>query len=374
MEQAAILWDNPHYILGDQPFVPVIFDGRGEAPEGFNTLKIKLDGRLQADLDWKLEREKARRALEKGYFLFWEMDLGLFSHLSYPLVNQTQFLSLGIAMDHFRNEIWKEFSSKSIGLSIYRGPADFSLHFPWDETQITNLRDWLATTFQNLERFNKETGLTFSSFEEITPTMLFPFVEGKKLLSLFCRDVGLEYLHLLSHRLSDAIPCILLLDAGSLASSPIWQLQLLHPEPFDPLVYAIKNGGLPFESLGWDGPPSNFGYLGTTLPSVSPSKAEVSIGFCLPPGDKICPSHYHPFEKAMLSLLHRDIPFKLIPESQLTTQWDGLDHLLYAPSALSREGTRKLQGFCAAGGTAVTLEHKTGLSHEIDLTNFMEKI
>ncbi len=45
--------------------------------------------------------------------------------------------------------------------------------------------------------------------------------------------------------------------------------------------------------------------------------------------------------------------FRLIPESFLTYQWDGLDKLFVLESGLSKEGRRSLQGFLATEGEVV---------------------
>lgn len=43
-------------------------------------------------------------------------------------------------------------------------------------------------------------------------------------------------------------------------------------------------------------------------------------------------------------------PWRVIAESRLTLEWDGLDELLVIPEALTDSGKRMIQGFLAAGG------------------------
>ncbi len=59
------------------------------------------------------------------------------------------------------------------------------------------------------------------------------------------------------------------------------------------------------------------------------------------------------------------IDYRIIPETYLTTEWHGLDYLIVDPDSLSSQGFRKLQGFCAAGGTIVSLGKIMGLPYEI---------
>lgn len=336
-------------------FSPRIFEGYEQAhiPTGFEAVTLSIDGRLQADLDWKKVREKAYQAVEKGYALMWEMQLGLFEGLT--LHHHTQFLTLTLSLEHFRDSLWKEFKSHTIGISLFRGLADFSQSFPWDPHQMQSLKEWLQERGES-----EKASWDFNQLRQ--------HLEGRHLLRLFCRDVAIEYLSLLATRLPDSLPTYLYLDATSLASSLGSEMQLLNPERFERLRLALKGNQLPFEALGWN-VPTVYGYSGISsveLPSVSP----VSIGICIPPMAFDHLRYYQEFEEGLRALKERNLPFKLISENQLTSQWDGLDYLFYNPSGLSVQGKRKLQGFCAAGGTAVSTGVLLGLSHEIELRDF----
>jgi hypothetical protein len=81
--------------------------------------------------------------------------------------------------------------------------------------------------------------------------------------------------------------------------------------------------------------------------------------------------HYEGIVEGLDALKKRSISFKLIAESQLTSQWDGLDYLLYSPTGLSTQGKRKLQGFCAAGGTVVSTGALLGLPYEMGLMDWL---
>src|SRR5436853_6416534 len=90
---------------------PRIFEGNWyeSIPSGFDAVMIDLDGRLQSDLDWKKARSQAHQAVERGYSVLWNMNMGLFGELLHLLTSQSQFLSLTIALEHFRDSLWKEF-------------------------------------------------------------------------------------------------------------------------------------------------------------------------------------------------------------------------------------------------------------------------
>ncbi len=340
---------------------PRIFEGNWQesVPSGFDAVTLNLDGRLQSDLDWKNVCEQARQAVEKGYALMWNMQMGLFADLAHPLTSQSQFLSLTLALEHFRDSLWKEFKTQTLGISLFKGSADFSKGFHWDDHQEQNLRNWLqeihaphlaALNFSQLSRHG----------------------EGQQLIRLYCRDVAVEYLSLLATRLPDALSVYLYLDATSFSYSLLNEIQLLNPERFDRLHLALKGQQLPWNVWGWNAPTAQ-GYSGESLVEI-PSLSTPSIGVCIPSMQFYHASHYQGLEEAIRALQKKSIPFRLIAEYQLTSQWDGLDDLLYCPAGLSIQGKRKLQGFCAAGGTVVSTGDCLGLPYEINLKEWVQQL
>ncbi len=356
--------------LQKKGLVPYIFDGyQLNLPHLFNAITIHLDGKLLSSLDWKKAKALAIDAIEKGFAIFWHLELGLFDQLNLPLINQTQFLSLALSLDHFKTSVWQEFAEHSIGVSIYRGQADFSLDFCWDNDQINNLRIWLQTHFQDIS--THDTAFQAKPLNEIVPSDLYVTSYGKTLLSLYCRDVCVEYLSMLSSRFPDTIPCYLFLDATSLSDDLTKQVQLLNPNRFDLLHLALKGVNLPFDCLGWHSQATHKGYVGS-LPLNLPIREETGIGVCLPLMNYHHAVHWKKFSILFDYLMSRHIPFRLISESHLITQWNGLDFLFYNPEGLSIQGKRKLQGFCAAGGSVISLGECLGLPYEMTFQQWQE--
>jgi hypothetical protein len=351
--------EEEEFVIESSPCLrPRIFEGnwREANPSGFEAVIIDLDGHIQADLDWKKVRQQAQEAVDKGYFLLWNMQMGLFQGLTQPLTSQSQFLSLTLALEHFRDSLWKEFKPKTLGLSIFRGSADFSRNFCWDEHQEQNLRNWLYEI--------EAPHLAVLDFSQLRQ-----HAQGKQLSSLFCRDVAVEYLALLATRLPDAMPAYLYLDATSFSSHLI-EMQMLNPERFDRLHLILKGHRLPFEVMGW-GTPTSYGYSGHVAVDLPASQSPL-VGICIPPMHYYHAHHYQGLEEGILALKKKSISFKLIAECQLTSQWDGLDYLLYSPTGLSMQGKRKLQGFCAAGGTVVSTGDLLGLPYELSLKDWLQ--
>lgn len=297
----TIVWDSPYYYIGGKRFIPEI---------GQNTLPIILEGHMQSDLNWDFAYDLAKKAMDSGKMIYWQMNLGLFSSQGLSIDNQTLFQSLCLALEHFRDGLWKQFESHSLGLSLYQGSPDFSTFLPWNEGWKEQYREWCQECFSDTN-------------------------EDKLRLRFFCRNALAEYLTLLARRLPDALPCYVTLDCSHI-QNPIEQLQMLYPECWEGVNLHLINPVLPLISLGKD-----------PLPS--------SLGLCLPSIEKYLPENDEKWEHLLGFLIQSKQPFRLIAESHLTTQWRGLDLLIYDENRISAQGKRKIQGFEAAGGTAIAL-------------------
>ncbi len=347
------------FVLESQPFkYPKIFEGHWQdsIPSGFDAVMIDLDGRMQADLDWKKAREQALKVVEQGYALMWNMKMGLLNDLSKSLTDQSQFLSLTLALEHFRDSLWKEFKDQTLGLTFFRGSVDFSDGFNWDESQEQNLKNWLQEI--------KWPGKSMIHFSEWRQT------EGQQLTRLYCRNVAIEYFMLLASCLPDHLSVYLFLDVSAISGSIATEMQMLNPERFERFYLALRNHRLPFDAIGWETPTAH-GYSGFSFASL-PSEHAASVGVCLPLVHVYQSQYYQSLEEGVLALQERSIVFKLISECHLTSQWDGLDYLLCHSASLSAQGKRKLQGFCAAGGTVISLGDPLGLHYEITLDDFLK--
>lgn len=325
--------------------IPAIFDSinfEEEIPEDFNAVCIPLNGTLHSTLDWNPARKYAEQCIKKGFNLFWELDLGLLGGLRRPLSDQTQFKCLVLALHHFRDTLWREFKEYTIGLNIYRGPGDFSVGFDWDAQQMKNFDLWVTEN----------------------PTSSLEDFDLKK---LYCRDAASEYLNLLAANVPDELPLFILVDISSI-ENPLEQAKLLSRELFDRIRLGIKGSRLPLDDFAWDNGSPRHGYISRRILQQNPASAVV--GICFPGTNCIEPGHYSGMQQAIEWLLKTKREFRIIPELFLTTEWDGLDYILFTPMGLGTQGKRKLQGFCAAGGIAVTLGKSLGLVHEISLQEF----
>lgn len=335
-----------------------IFDATycGEAvPEGFDAVRIKIDGSVKADLSWKKEREAAVAYIQQGLRLFWEIDLGIFDTISHPLDHRPQFLSLALSLDHFRDTLLKEFSQKTIGLCLYRGSPDFSLRYLWDDNTMQQLQDWLADLFKTAEAFTQEVGISIKDFIQLNPSLLETSKEGQSLLRLFCRNAVAEYLTLLSARLPNSLSLFLLFDVTTF-QEPFEIAQLVTKEHYCRFLLGIKSS-LPYAvemfdgDLPWEGAPTAQGMMGRKLLRNSSDEEErARVGVCLHDAASYLPSLLLPSREAVDVLQQKKRRFRIIPQGNLMAAWEGLDELMINPHCLDPVLERQLNGFRAAGG------------------------
>lgn len=353
------VWENTASHIGftidEKPFFPMIFDGNDgdEDFQQFNGVVIPLRAGLKEDLKWDAAYEKAVNAVNRGQCILWELDLG-FSRADLPLSDAGQYLSFQIALDHFRDTLWKEFSGHTLGLVLFKGPADLCDVFIWDEQQLSRFNEWLQDSFQEVALLNAEIEGEWKSLGEVQPQSLRGHSKGMRILRLFCADLFADYMNLLSSSLPAEVQLFLMLDCsmiGSLAE----RLQLISLERFSRYHLILRGDCYQFPCLAWGEGDTQIGRVGANpLPMQKPSEKRVAV---LLPSSEVF--SFQPFEKTANSIhqLHQqNVPVRLIPEAFLTTQWDGVDFIVVEPSGVTSVGKRMLQGFCAAGGTVINVD------------------
>lgn len=155
----------------------------------------------------------------------------------------------------------------------------------------------------------------------------FPFEEeisDPKERSLYCRNICSDYLELLDNVLPEEIQTILEFDARSI-EDPLFAAELSTKESF------------PHFQLWIEG---------------SEQDPESSVGICFPSISDRTPAKIEGIRPLLKEFAQKQISYRMIPETMLTTEWHGLDQL-YVTYELGTKGERMLQGFQAAGGEVV---------------------
>lgn len=320
-----VSYEYPYFLWNGQPFIPRIFDaGPSEvSPEGFTSVRIPIDGRIHSDLLWSTAIEQAKNAVASHRTILWDLDLGLFSRLRLPLSDEMQFRALQLSVNRLLDMIHAQYLGSSLGVVLYRGNLDFSHSFPWE---------W--------ESRDASRGLSDRDTR------------------LFCRDLCLRYLRQLTQGWPDAIQPFLLLDATRIRS-PLERLLLTHRDLFAGFACVVRGETGLDRWLGWE---SGSAYGSLSRRPIEPVKElDTKIGLCLPSRNLGDASF-----QALESVLKR-APVRVLTEEYLTVDWDGLDVIVLSVEGLGSAGLRKLQGFCAAGGSVVPLGGTLNLPQEVDL-------
>ncbi len=315
---------------------------------GVESVTIYLDATQKATLNWELAIQEASQAIENGLKVIWELDFGLFDRLLHPLSHPQQFLSLCLAIEHFCNVIWEPFQHSTLGALVFKGT--------FNSQEISSLvherafQNWVQERFDSIEEFRLETGIALEQFEDIKFAAYREIPEAKFLLSLFFRDVALDYIKQLAGQLPYGVdPLIKLTMDKNL--SPAETIIFQNEECYRPLIFIVDENA-PERYIG------NVNIVGH--------------GIYLPPVNTFSARWNLLFDNAIRYFVENNITFRLISDESLIMSLEGLDDLVICPSAISYLGKRHLQGFCAAGGRVLLLEDTSlGLSHELFFPDFV---
>ncbi len=264
-------------------------------------LTIALPAGLKDDLHWEKEEALAKAALEKGEKIFWLIDFK-FDSFKIALSDTSYFLTFSLALEHFTKTLWPLFKESTLGICIYKGDLQFSLKFLFDDLEQQNFKEWVSD-------LGKDGSIT-------------PFH-----YHLFCAGVFGEYLDRLISFLPDTAPLFALFDTSG--EDPAKTAFLLSKERFSHVE----------QELG----------------------EKASIAICLPSDHFICSDLLMLLEDVIDAI---DVKYRVIPESLLTEEWNGVETLFVFSSYLSSQGIRKLKGFEASGGKVITVGEALGLEGE----------
>lgn len=287
--------DHRSFYLREAPFIPYI--GK---EEGCNVLSIPVLAGLEEELIWSTSFELAAKTHET--YFFWELDFGLGAG-SLVLHDTARYHSYVLAIEQFLEKLWKPFSERTFGVSLYKGKCDFLKRFSWSNQH---------------EEQVLETGL-----EE----------------ELYCANVLAEYLHRLASYLPDELLPFCLFDPNPL--SPARAMQILSKERFSHLHLGVKSEKIPLHYLSWKGETYSF------------QEQESSLGILLPSDEFCTRSLLDKLDQLLHQLTVQKSSFRVIPEALFNELWDGLDQVLAFKEAVSPQGNRKLLGFTAAGGEII---------------------
>lgn len=295
-----------------EPFTGKIWLANTPKPDDVQGVMVTLNGREDADLDWSAQLTHAGELVRNGCKILWNIDLGLFQNVKKPLTDERQLAILKLSLQHFRETVWENFQSETIGLVIYNGDVMFSCLSGQIVEETLPFQEWL--------REHQAGG-----------------IEPSIASAYYRRDVAAEYMTYLIAALPEELRIFLHLSTPShLPLSVV--VGLLNPDRFDKIEW-ILDSEHPLHAA-WQ----RKGEL------LIPQQNKSPTGFCIPYPEWM-PESCGILDEMLSS--HREL--RLIPEGSITSRWDCLDRLYVIEELLTPFGKRQLQGFIAAGGTVLSI-------------------
>lgn len=354
-----------NYIYRDNTqFFPVIHDGGvgSVGSDASNAVVIKLSAKISDDLLWEEQRLQALEIIKNDKLILWELDFG-FSDKTLETTHSAEFYSYGIALEEFSQNIWPEFKDKSLGVILYRGDCQFIERFHWTEDHRTYFFETIHEESLHASLQKKIESSDLSWHEALCSDVHFHF---------YAATMFAQYLQRLASYLPDDTLVFSLFDVSG-ASSTARLALLLSKERFGHILLGLKNAKVALGHLNWEDGLCLGGWIGRGSAYFS-TMSEVRIGICLPEEHMFTEQVEGMLNNIFDELIVRQIPCRVIPEAMLTEAWDGIDYILVISSAVSYQGKRRLQGFCAAGGTVVLTGFSLDLACEMAYADFRKEL
>ena len=304
--------------------------------------RLTVDLSAPSTLSFERLLKQAYEVAQSGAKILWQLDFAFSNRLSdfrFEGIYNTHFEAIRV----FNSAIGETFKANTLGYILYEGYLDVYRAFSWSDIDFIEFKEWLFDLYQTPGRLFESSGSIsgmgdFSSFDELSKEMFDVTPFGRHLKNLFSMNILLAYLHRL---------------LAALAEDSHAFIDLHIPKEF--------HKGFVHQLLSKE----RFSHIELFHPLEDPEK-EYKIGVCLP-NDPFCfPSMLQMFKKTLDDLCEKKLSFKVIPEFMMTSSWEGLDYIVYSRKGLSPQGKRILQGFCAAGGSALYTDEpvETGSDQE----------
>ncbi len=313
---------------GDQTWEPKI-SLFGQPNDDQNAICIRLDGTVNSRLQWDEAIASAQQWIEKGFYILWHLDLGLFDQMPRSIKDQGQATSLQLAVKHFLEVIWEPLRKQSIGLCLYQGSLQL------EEILDTRLdEDFLY--------YQEQLGVEAFSLEKASALRK----------AHYAADVAANFLKLLTEQTPDEVPLILLFAQGTLPLGLFYSLA--SAERWERFICFYQ----------CEGEHHTYQWREGVLELSASSQLELPSALLVPPCDVIEEHRSQQFIDLVDLLKKQKASLRLIADPYLIYEWHGLDEVWVASACTEGESFRRLQGFCAAGGHVKILGEPLGLVSE----------
>lgn len=367
-----VTWNNSFeyrgFSINGKPFTPKIYEGSDykNISADFNAVLISIPADVKADLQWKRYQQMAAHARDNNFLILFELN---FDFLNNPLTvaDSSQYLSYQIVLDHFKDSLWKEFATHTLGVCLYKGMADFAKLIDWKAHDYSHFQEWVLDRLGASHHFDFGNSELLSFNENVLRNWA-QKPETKLPLQLYCRDLFIDYLDFLSSALPAELPLFLMIDCSNL-ETPSNCLQLISLEKFERYHLVLKEP-LYDACLSWKNGTNSIGYISEYPLHLNASQTS-KIGVLLPSAEHYVSQPFESVANTIKTLKLRGVPFRTIPEFLFAHQWENLDFIAVEPSGLTSFGKRLLRGFCAAGGIVLNLGKSSEGFSEIPFSDWL---
>lgn len=329
--------DHLNLYLEDRPFYPVIFDGPIQnrscleklLKEGYNTLQITLPCDMNSDLDWSRQIELGTLAKELDLQILWYLDFKL-EGLKFSYDHKMQFESLKLGVQTFTSNIYSLFKQNTLGVLFFKG------------------------TFSEIAQ-------CFKSEQTSQQGSL-----------LQAADIFVDFIGLFLSSLSDeVIPFIKISTNKSEDKAFIYRL--LSKQRFEYFTLITDEKDFYSSSISTQNTEGSLGYFGSSYQKQTDKLPNLGLLF---PSDELFENTYEKINEVFESLKNtneKNLLPRLIYETHLIEEIDGIDQLIVFEKGLSDRGRRQVQGFCAAGGEVLTVGALQGFVSERFFEDFLKE-
>ncbi|MCF7852897.1 MAG: hypothetical protein K9M07_06625 [Simkaniaceae bacterium] len=316
-----------HYTKQGEAFVPSFTTQIDDSnPEKWDGVVIRLEAGVDSLLQWNEAINRARHHADQGRLILWDLDFG-------PLDLKSCFdplkgSSFQIAINEFNQSVWPHFQTSSFGMILAKGTAN-----PADLDQVSEYEPGEDTLFSKRSRYF---------------------------------NIIAHELHRLGAMLPEELMAVALFDVSGVDSS-LEQATLFSKERFAHIELGLQGAKIPLFGFLWE----RGEVRGASIDAERPRLFDPTLAVCLPEEGRINVSIQRELDAVFSKLKSRGYDFLVIPESQLTESWFGLDALIVLPEALDPQvGVRQCLGFAISGGRIIYVGQPLGLEEEVSFDHW----
>lgn len=353
--------------LDKKDFLPIIASSKNAFIQGYhNTVLLPVDLTLSSPLQFAKVMEDAEKFKSEKTKIVWDLKFGFFQErVSLHMESfQNAFLR---ALECFLEEVHPKFVEETIGVILFRGDADLSTHFSYNDYHILQFTEFLEDIFPSVSAM-LETPSVFTGFDSLNFEMLDTSCFTKHLKNLYCHHFFSNYLHKIAALLPDGVLPFVFYDTKSIEKSSFLS-QIFSKKRYTHLHLILENQNIPLADISLEPSLKASGYLLDKKVKLQAFEMP-TIGLILPNDKELLYSTHLQINEALDKLAEKGVSYRIVPEFLVTESWEGLDALIFLKRSLSSNGKRILQGFCVTGGNLIYLDEPLHLENETSFEKY----